>query len=180
MTTNPEPQRPPRWLRRIAEFGAQRGWPRYQVMLGGMLEREPPLNINLARANELYRRAAARGSSQAMWNLGVNYLGTKGGERDPKQAIHWLQSASGQGHGLATWALARLYLAGRLVEQDPAHGLELLQRSARGGCRPARQALVEVYQNGAPGIAPDPDKARHWARWRRSWSQRVLQRIKPS
>lgn len=176
---NPETprDRPPRWLRRMAAFGARRGWPRAQVTLGAILEREPPINVNLARANDLYREAAQRGNAQAMWNLGVNHLGTKGGKRDPEEALHWLRRASEHGHGLATWALARLYLAGTLVERDPEHAVELLERAGRRGCRPAIETLVTLFRDGADGVEPDPDRSHWWALRLLPWHRRLWHRV---
>lgn len=171
-------ERPPRWLRRLAAFGARRGWPRAQVTLGAILEREPPINVNLSRANELYRQAAESGSAQAMWNLGVNHLGTKGGKRNPEEALYWLRQAADRGHGLATWALARLYLAGTLVERDTAQGLELLERAGHAGCRPAIEALAALYREGGAGIGPDRARARRWASRLLPWHKRFLQRFR--
>lgn len=171
-------ERPPRWLRRMAAFGARRGWPRAQVTLGAILEREPPINVNLRRANELYRQAAERGSAQAMWNLGVNHLGTKGGKRDAEEALHWLREAADHGHGLATWALARLYLAGTLVEQDTARGLRMLERAGESGCRPAIETLAVLYRDGAAGVEPDPGLSRRWSLRLLPWHRRILERFR--
>jgi len=180
MTPAPSTQRPPRWLRRLAQFGARRGWSRAQVTLGAMLESEPPINVNLKRANELYRKAAEKGNAQAMWNLGVNHLGTKGGKRDTGEALYWLKRASEHGHALATWALARLYLAGKLVTQDTELGVELLERSARAGCRPAAQTLIALYRDGGSGVPRDPRRSRHWELNLLPWHQRLWQRIRSS
>lgn len=177
---DPMPDRPPRWLRRFASIGARYGWARAQVTLGAILEREPPLNVNLERANELYRRAAEKGNAQAMWNLGVNRLGTKGGKRDTKEALRWLQRAAEQGHGLAGWALARLHLAGKLVEQDTERAVALLERAAAAGCRPAAETLISIYRDGAAGRAPDPDAARRWSLRLLPWHQRLWQRLRPA
>lgn len=146
-------------------------------MLGAILEREPPVNVNLARANDLYRAAAERGNAQAMWNLGVNYLGTKGGKRDPEQALHWLREAARRNHALASWALARLYLAGTLVERDPREGVDLLERAARAGSRSAVETLAALFRDGNPGIEPDAERAAYWERRLLPWHQRVLHRI---
>lgn len=172
-------ERPPRWLRRLAAFGARRGWSRAQVTLGAILEREPPINVNLARANDLYRQAAESGNAQAMWNLGVNHLGTKGGKRDPEQALHWLRRAADHGHGLATWALARLYLAGTLVEHDPEQGMKLLEQAGHDGCRPAIETLVAVYRDGTTGVAPDAARSRFWSRRLLPWHRRLWHRVAP-
>lgn len=177
MAREPATERPPRWLRRLAAFGARRGWSRAQVTLGAILEREPPINVNLSRANDLYRQAAERGNAQAMWNLGVNHLGTKGGKRDPEKALYWLREASENGHGLATWALARLYLAGTLVERDPDHGVSLLERAADSGCRPAAETLVKLFRDGAPGVEPDEERSRKWALRLVPWHQRLAYRL---
>jgi TPR repeat protein len=161
----------------MASFGARRGWPRAQVMLGAILEREPPVNVNLSRANELYRAAAERGNAQAMWNLGVNHLGTKGGRRDPDQALHWLREAARRDHALASWALARLYLAGTLVDRDPREGVSLLERSARAGSRSAVETLISLYRDGTPGVEPDPKRAAYWELRLLPWHQRFFHRL---
>lgn len=177
METERSNDRPPRWLRKLAAFGARRGWPRAQVTLGAILEREPPVNVNLARANDLYRAAAERGNAQAMWNLGVNHLGTKGGRRDPEQALHWLREAAHRNHALASWALARLYLAGTLVERDPDAAVDLLERAARRGSRSAIETLVALFRDGSPGIEPDARRSDYWARRLLPWHQRLLHRL---
>lgn len=173
------PDRPPRWLRWLAGFGARRGWSRAQVTLGAMLEREPPVNVNLTRANELYRSAAEKGNAQAMWNLGVNQLGTKGGPRDIEEALFWLRRAAESNHGLAAWALARLHLAGKLVEQDTARAVKLLEQAAAGGCRPAAETLIALYRDGGSGVTPDPDQARQWSLRLLPWHQRLWNRLRP-
>ncbi len=147
-------------------------------MLGAILEREPPVNVNLARANDLYRAAAERGNAQAMWNLGVNHLGTKGGRRDPEQALRWLREAARRDHALASWALARLYLAGTLVERDPREALDLLERSARAGSRSAVETLVALFRDGSEGIEPDAERADYWERRLLPWHQRFFHRLR--
>lgn len=163
----------------MAAFGARRGWPKAQVMLGAMLEREPPVNVNLDRANELYQQAAEKGNAQAMWNLGVNRLGTKGGRRDIKEALYWLRRAADKRHGLASWALARLHLAGKLVEQDTDRAIELLEKAAADGCKPAAETLIALYRDGGNGVEPDPAKARRWTLKLLPWHRRLWRRLRP-
>lgn len=177
MNAAPRTQRPPRWLRRLVQFGAGKGWPRAQVTLGAMLESEPPINVNLQRANELYRQAAQKGNAQAMWNLGVNHLGTKGGKRDTGEALYWLKRASEQGHALATWALARLYLAGKLVEKDTELGIRMLEQAARAGCRPAAETLVSLYRDGSSDVPRDPQRSRQWQLNLMPWHRRLWRRF---
>lgn len=150
-----------RWLHWISRRRAKMGHADSICMLGALVERK---GGPLRNANRYYRLAADHGSRDAMWNLGVNYLGSKGGERQEPLALFWIAAAAEQGQPLANWALARMHLAGSLVPKDPQRALALLRRSALGGCRDAALMLVGAYRDGRYGLDPDMEQAKLWAR----------------
>lgn len=132
------------------------------LTLGAILESEGGPE-QIAAANRLYRDAAARGNAQAMYNLGVNHLVSKGGAKpDHDQAIRWLTAATDAGHGMSAWALGKMCLLGRIVDLDQKRGLELLELAAQRGCRPAQENLVQIFREGKYDVEPDPSRAARW------------------
>jgi TPR repeat protein len=63
---------------------------------------------DFGRAAFWYRKAAAGGNPDAMYNLGRMYENGKGVERDLKQAAELYGKAAGRGNAEAKIALARL------------------------------------------------------------------------
>jgi len=133
--------------------------------------------LRIPSANLYYRRAARQGSRDAMWYLGVNRLGRKGGTADYDEAVYWLQRASNSGHAMSAWTLGRMYLTGAVLPRDPQQGLSLLKRAARAGQRDACRALSEIFRRGLHGIAADPREAMRWYLRSQSRLDRFLIRL---
>ena len=146
------------------------------VVLGAIHEADDPSAAGIQRANELYREAAAKGNTQAMWSLGVNYLSSKGGETDHKQAVTWIARAAQGGHGMAAWAIGKMHLAGRIVPKDIERGIALLQQSAISGFRDAGLLLAEFHRTGQHGLPVDEREAQKWIDATRPLAQRLGRR----
>jgi TPR repeat protein len=64
-------------------------------------------------STELFKQAAAMGSTEASILVGLSYLGAHGAERDLEQAKHYLLPAANAGYVAAFFLLARVALARR-------------------------------------------------------------------
>ncbi|MEM9300966.1 MAG: hypothetical protein AAGE01_02585 [Pseudomonadota bacterium] len=149
-------------LRAAARLGTRLGLSNSMVLLGAIHEADDPGAAGIGEANRLYRAAAAKGNTQAMWSLGVNYLSSKGGETDHKQAVEWIGRAAAGGHGMAAWAMGKMHLSGRVVDKNIELGLNLLKQSAASGFRDSGLLLAEIYRTGQYGVEVSEEAARNW------------------
>ena len=149
-------------LRFFSRIGCLMGHAPSMVLLGAVYESGAVPGRDIESANALYLRAAAKGNVQAMWRLGVNYTGGKGGEANNTEAVYWLRRAAEGGHEMAAWALGKMHLAGRLVEQDLVEGIRYLQQAATAGSTEARKNLADIYREGRYGVPPDAAEAQRW------------------
>jgi len=98
-----------------------------------------------ARAIELYRRGAELGSAEAELGLGGMYAAGEGVERDPAEAVRWIERAANQNHGPAIVVLADSYAAGKLdLERSEERAIEWLERGVEIDYEPARFALEKL------------------------------------
>ena len=149
-----------RWLQWFSARAARFGHAGSIFMLGALIERR---GGSIIQANRYYRLAADKGNVDAMWHLGVNYLGTKGGKREEPLAVFWIAAAAEKWHPMACWALGRMHLAGRLVPKDHERAVELLKRAAVGGNRDAAAMVATMHREGQFGVVQDEAEARFWA-----------------
>lgn len=161
-----------------ASIGTRFGHAPSMVMLGALYEIDPGGAAGLSRANELYRQAAELGNAQAMCNLGINFLATKGGETDNEQAIAWLEKAAERHQPMACWALGKMHLLGRIVDKNVGEGMALLRRAANAGSTAAAVSLADIYKHGKHGIGVDETEAQRWAIASRPWAQRLAIKLK--
>jgi len=133
-------------------------------MLGSLYESDTSRPNRFKYANRYYRMAAEKGNAQAMLNLGINYLSTKGGDTDHEQAVYWIEKATDAGHVMAAWALGKIYLSGRLVDMDVEKGLVLLTQAAEKDHPGACDSLSQIYRNGEYGVVPNSKQAEYWQR----------------
>lgn len=73
----------------------------YERGLGG-------LQVDPAKARELYRRSAELENVDGMYNYGIALLVAMGGPADRSQAVAWIEKAASQGHPSAPRALTRI------------------------------------------------------------------------
>lgn len=116
--------------------------------------------------SERYERLkadAARGDSDAMYDLGVMYyLGTQsrrgGPEQDDERGVELFRILAESGHAQAQWRLGWAYEMGSGVERDAETAYRLYTESAAQGFVHAKQTLGKLYIDGR-GTPPDYDRA---------------------
>lgn len=119
-------------------------------------------NQNPAQARQKYNRAAERGSTSAMRNLGLAWLSGKGGAQNVEQAREWLEkAATGQPADAAAMRHLALdiYHAGKGVTIDNKQALDWLQRASDAGDSTAALILGQIYRRGDWGEIADENKA---------------------
>ena len=113
-----------------------------------------------ARAVELYRSAAGRGSAVAGNNLGIAYFLGRGVERDKARAIQWLVAAGRAGLSLAKNTLG----VWQLLAGHERSGVEWLLRAVKkqrsgvfwlGGFGAAERNLARLYEAKADDVGFD-------------------------
>ncbi len=81
--------------------------------------------VNIRQALDLWRRAAAHGSSAAMYGLGIAYLNGEGVVQSYPHAIKWLLLAVTCDHPESTEALREM--KGDVTADDHEEGFRLMQ-----------------------------------------------------
>ena len=120
-------------------------------------KRMPPMEIGPASL----RHAAAKGSAEAQYEVGLRFAKGKGVKRDYAEAARWLRRAAGQGLAPAQYRLATLHERGRGVQRDLAQARIWYERGAMQGNVKAMHNLA-VLHTGRLGDAPDYDTASKW------------------
>ncbi len=115
---------------------------------------------NTATALGYLRQAAERDYSEALCEMGLQYLDDGLLSTDYVKANNFFLKASAQKNDFATYNLAKSYEMGRGVEQDIKKALELYGQAIDYG---NQQAIIDkgiIYITGIEGIVlPDYDKA---------------------
>lgn len=115
------------------------------------------------------REAAVGGWPQAQYELAVFYYSGKGTERNPAEAIQWLEKAAENDHVLAQRFLGTLYLngthadSGLTVTPDAKKGAAWYLRAAYNDDGPSQAAIGSLYMSGK-GIERDYIQAMKWNR----------------
>ena len=79
-------------------------------------------------ALRLYKQAANQGIAEAQYQLAMLYLQGNSGQKDPAQAVRWLEEAIKQDHAGAQYLLAL-----EITNQQPERAQNLLKASAKQG-----------------------------------------------
>jgi TonB family protein len=112
---------------------------------------------DLKKAFALYQQAAALGSAEAWYRMGVLALGEKVDGVDPKNALKFFREAADAGYTDACTALARAYMEGRIVKADEVRAEFYLEKAIEAGSSEAKflkgARLVEVPGRGDEGLA---------------------------
>lgn len=116
---------------------------------------------DLARASQLYLRAARLGHPDAMLALGQMYQSGRGLARDDAAAAGWYRSAAEAGSVLAQYNLALLLADGSGVPRDVERAMAWYERAARSGFGKAQfnLALLLEQRHGTPS---DLERAYAW------------------
>ncbi|MCI7100301.1 MAG: SEL1-like repeat protein [Lachnospiraceae bacterium] len=92
-----------------------------------------------------YKRAAAAGEADAMFNLGLLYSqGWEGEEPAPEQAFFWFKSAAQAGDSEGMYMTGRCCLKGIGTETDSAEGAQWLKKALAAGYAAAQDLLYTI------------------------------------
>uniref|UniRef100_A0AC34FM28 MYND-type domain-containing protein n=1 Tax=Panagrolaimus sp. ES5 TaxID=591445 RepID=A0AC34FM28_9BILA len=121
---------------------------------------------NLVKAFELYSKAAEKGNSNAMYNLGEMYNYGVGVKRDYEKSMYWLLKAAnstslympGTGISEAQHAIGVKYSEGTGVEKDYKKAAEWYEKAMKNGSSKAANNLGLLYKQGV-GVEKSEAKA---------------------
>lgn len=136
--------------RAILVAAAEMGESEPQALLGQMYHAGWGVETDSHEAFKWWSRAAADGSTDALWGLGLLYDDGKGVARDSAKAAELWKRGSDKGNIKATVNLAFLYEEGRGVQQDLKECARLFKLAAETG-EPVAQfnyALKLVHGEG--------------------------------
>jgi uncharacterized protein len=114
-----------------------------------------------ATARELYEKAAALGSSLAMYSLGLLYAEGKAVPLDYAEARGWYTKAVALKSAFAMAELAALYEKGLGGPKDAVEALRLYRAAATAGDRVSMTKVGEFYETGL-GVPQDYAQAINW------------------
>ncbi|MGD9538200.1 MAG: EamA family transporter [Alphaproteobacteria bacterium] len=114
-----------------------------------------------ATALSAFRLAAAQGSAEARFNLGVMYANGRGVAADATEALRLYREAAALGVADACNNLGHMYEKGLGVAQDHAEAAAWYRKAAMRGKPYAQHNLGALYANGQ-GIAQDSLQAYVW------------------
>ncbi len=144
------------------EIATKNGHRNAHFNLALLLTNETAPFSDLVEARKVMQVIAQRGDVEAQYVLATLYKSTiNGTASEPKQAIHWLQSASKNNHGKSQFLLGIHYLKGDNIARNPKLAFDLLNKSARQGVDGAQFNLALMYERG-DGIAVDNAAAIRW------------------
>jgi TonB family protein len=113
--------------------------------------------VDLQKAFALYQQAAAAGSAEAWYRMGVLARDGKMDSVDAKSALKFFQEAADAGYTDAYAALARAYMEGKIVKADEVRAEFYLEKAIEAGSSEAKflkgARLVEVPGRGDEGLA---------------------------
>jgi TPR repeat protein len=121
-------------------------------------------NLSSGAAEEaviLFRSAAEQGNVAAQYALGVAHLTGLGVQKDPAEAVKWLEMSANRGHPDALFKMASLYAQGSGVPQDEKKSAELALASAERGHAEAQYNVATLYASGR-GVEKNMAEAAKW------------------
>ncbi|WP_025312447.1 tetratricopeptide repeat protein [Roseicyclus elongatus] len=128
-----------------------------------------PVDEDVEQAIAYYRQAIALGDTEAMVTLAQMHRLGRGVPRDGDEMLRLLEMATEAGYHRARSTLLELYLTGDDVPPgtsvqlpDASRAVPILTELARDGDVAAALRLAQLYDRGAPGIAPDPRRRYGW------------------
>ena len=125
----------------------RQGFSAAQYVVGTFYTRGWYVEQDLAKAEELYRKAAEQGDFQAQYNLGLAYWKGDGVEQDCGEAEKWFRKAAEQGHDRAQYYLGYLYENGYAVGLDIPEAAAWYRKAAAQGHSAARERLEALGED---------------------------------
>jgi TPR repeat protein len=116
---------------------------------------------NEAKAAELFREAAAKGSVDAQLQAGLMLQRGRGVAQDDRAALSWLEKAAAAGNAEAQLLTAQAYASGRGASIDHAWAARWYGKAAEQGLAKAQQQLGAAYAS-AQGLPRDRVAALTW------------------
>ncbi|MGK6320064.1 SPOR domain-containing protein [Sphingomonas sp. DT-204] len=116
------------------------GDPDAQFNLGQAYKLGRGVPVDLAMAEEWYRKAAQQGHLQAQDNYGLALF--QNNKRD--QALPWLEKSAGRGEPRAQYVLGTMYFNGDSVKRDWVKAYALVTRASAAGLPQASSALAQM------------------------------------
>ena len=98
--------------------------------------------------SRVWKSASDQGHASAQCNLGVMSYGSglEGGEKDNKEARHWLQKAADRGIAKAQYTLGRMILNGEGGKANRKLALRWIKKAAKQGHAPAQRDVELVMK----------------------------------
>lgn len=112
-------------------------------------------------ALNIWMPLAKQANPAAQYSIGLLYDQGKGVNKDPAQALKYLQLASKQGLPAAQYYLGVKYSAGLDVTKDPHKARQLLIQAAQQGHLQAQFHVANLYAKGEGG-PQDQQQATYW------------------
>lgn len=112
-------------------------------------------------AAQLARPIAARGITDAQFQLGIQYAEGLGVQSNIEESLKWLTSAANQGHVRAQEHLGKLYGTGLGVQRNYPEALKWYRKAANQGSANAQNSLGSMYRSGL-GVPQNNGEALHW------------------
>jgi uncharacterized protein len=142
------------------EKRAQQGDANAEFWLGAEYASGP--QADMTHALEWYRRAAAGGNMDAMYNLGVAYRNGLGVKRNDAEAVKWYRRAAEPGHAEARFALGVAYATGRGIKRDSSKAVYWFRKAEERTANALTEVFLgELYTN-AQGVTRDDAEAMRW------------------
>ncbi len=135
---------------RRLEALAMQGDPAAALRLARAYESGRGVPVDAARAERLYRRAAAAGEVDALYNLGVFHDKARGGARDVEEAMRWFVRAADQRDAQAQLNLGILFYKGDGVPVDHAQARAWLVLAEDNGSTRAKNLLRALEFKSGP------------------------------
>jgi len=107
---------------------------------------------------KFFQKYAAKGVTEAQYNLAVSYYYGMGVDVDYKKAAELYKIASDKGNSIAQFALSIMYAQGQGVDQDMNEFFRLTKLSAKNKEPGAIYNLSQMYKFGDGGLSKDEKK----------------------
>lgn len=113
---------------------------------------------DLINAMAYFERAADGGSALAQTRLAW----ILDGANDDERAVEMYRAAAEQGYAPGMHGLGEMYAKGEGVDKDFEQAVAWFTKAAEAGHAKALRLLIGAYESGELGLAPNPEKARHY------------------
>ncbi|MBR4674643.1 MAG: sel1 repeat family protein [Victivallales bacterium] len=127
---------------------------KYQLGLNGTEK-------DMARAMEMYLKAAEQNYAEAQCRIGLIYEAGQGGIDNPELAAKWFKKAAKQNHEVALLHLGVFYMEGKGVKKDLEKAVKYLRKASKK-YPDAGYVLGTIYEFGRDDIQPDAAEAEKW------------------